>query len=305
MSDSDLPVLVIGATGFVGRRVVSRLRATGRSVRCLVRTPTKADFLAADGVEVVQGDMLKAAAAERAIAGVAAVIMCVHTISPQPANKNDDGFMDVEAKGLRNVTAGCAAHGVRRVLYVTAIGVAKYGPSSWLRGRWATEQALLSSGLDATVVRPGMIVGRGGGGFNLVTRAATRSVAMGVGSAHLRFRTISVDDLAQDLVDLIDEPESFGKTFDAGSDDVLTMRQMAAIAAASIGRRPGHLLFMPAGLVRALAPVVERLTKVPKGAISGFVGDGPQEDMIGNPTELRAVLGRNDRPFHEAIVNQL
>jgi uncharacterized protein YbjT (DUF2867 family) len=229
----------------------------------------------------------------------------VHTISPQPGDASGGGFMDVEAAGLRTVVAACEAQGVRRVLYVTSVNVAEHAASSWLRGRWAIERELLASGLDATVLRPGMIVGRGGDGFSLVARAATTRFSMAVGGPRLRFRTVGVDDLAQDIVDLIDLPASFGRTLDAGSDDVLTMRQMTAIAAESLGRRPGRLVFVPGGVVRLLAPVVERIARVPKGAIAGFVGDGPQEDMIGDPGELRVLLGRADRPFRQSIEGQL
>lgn len=132
MRNDEQPVLVIGATGFVGGRVVSALRRDGRRVRCIVRTPARAHGLAGDGVEVVQGDMLDAALVTRAAAGVAAVVVCVHTISPQPADAAGSGFMDVEAAGLRNVAAACTDQGVRRVLYVTSIGVAEQGASTWL-----------------------------------------------------------------------------------------------------------------------------------------------------------------------------
>ncbi len=150
-----------------------------------------------------------------------------------------------------------------------------------------------------------MIVGRGGGGFTVVVRGATRRFAVAVGSSRLRFRTVAAEDLAQDLVDLIDRPASFGKALDAGSDDVMTMRQMVAVAAQSVSRRPGRMVFVPAAVVRLLAPLLERVARVPKGAIGGFVGDGPQQDMIGDPGELRAVLGRSDRSFRESIEGQL
>lgn len=301
----DDPVLVVGATGFVGARVVAALRAQGRSVRCLVRTPAKAESLVVDGVEIVQGDMLDADAVRRAVSGAAAVVVCVHTLSRQPAAGAASGFMDVEAAGLQTIADACAELGVRRIVYVTSIGVAADGSSSWLRGRWATEQALLSSNLDATVVWPGMIVGRGGSGFGIVARAATQPRAIAVGSARTRFRTVAVDDLARDIVDLLGTPGSYGKALDAGSDDVLTLKQMAAVAARSLGHRPGRLYFIPSGVVRAVAPIAERLSKVPRGAISGFVGEGPQEDMIGDPAELRTLLGRADRPFQDAIAGQL
>jgi len=305
MSNDQRPVLVIGATGFVGRRVVAALHAKGRTVRCLARTPEKAQGLVVDGVTVVPGDMLDQGAVDRAVEGVSAIVFCVHTISAQGTAGKEQDFMDVEAEGLRHVVAACTKFGVTRVLYVTSIGVAEHATSSWLRGRWQTEQALFQSGLDVTVVRPGMIVGRGGDGFSVVARGATKGFAMAIAGPRQKFRTIAVDDLASDLVDLMDEPNAAGKAFEVGSDDVLTMREMTKMAATSIGRKPGVILFIPAGLIRLLAPLVERVGKVPRGAISGFVGDGAREDMIGSPAALRTILGRADRPFLQAIDGQL
>lgn len=236
MPNDQRPVLVIGATGFVGGRVVAALRVRGRTVRCLARSPQKAQSLVADGVTVMPGDMLDQGAVDRAVEGVSAIVVCVHTLSPQGSASRGEGFMDVEAEGLRHVVAACMKFGVTRVLYVTSIGVAEHAASRWLRGRWQIEQALFRSGLDVTVVRPGMIVGRGGQGFGVVARGATKGLAMAIAGPRQKFRTIAVDDLAADLVDLMDLPGAAGHVYEVGSDDVLTMKEMTAMAAESIGR---------------------------------------------------------------------
>jgi len=302
---SPQPVLVIGATGFLGRSVVASLGRHGYSVRCMARTPERAADLAGDGIEIVRGDYLDAGNVERASDGVAAVIICVHTLTPQGASAAGQGFMDVEAAGLRNVVAACEAHGVRRVMYVTSIGVEENASSSWLRGRWLTEQSLFDSGLDVTAIRPGMIVGRGGDGFGIVARGATTRFAVAMGSPRQIFRTVAVTDLADDIVDLMAQPAAVGRAFEMGSDDLLTMRQMMSVAATSIGRRRAVTLFVPASLIRLVAPLVERIARMPHGALRGLVGDGPRHDMIGDPTAVRAVLGRTDRPFRDSIVGEL
>lgn len=74
--------------------------------------------------------------------------------------------MDIEKNGVQHVITACRASGVRRVIYLTSLGTAPAAPSEWLRERWQTEQPLLTSGLAATVIRPGFIVGVGGRGFD-------------------------------------------------------------------------------------------------------------------------------------------
>ncbi len=305
MASDDRPVLVIGATGFVGRRIVAALESRGEAVRCLARTPAKAADLVSARVSVIPGDMLDPVAVTAATEGVRAVVVCVHTISRQTLRGDGGDFMDVEAEGIRNVIAACRRVGVRRVIYVTSIGVDAAATSSWLRGRAGTEQALFSSGLDATVLRPGMVVGRGGDGFGIVTRAATKRFALALGRPGQRFRTVAVDDVAEDLVDLLDHPGAAGHAFDLGSDDVLTMREMTAVVARRLDRRPGATLVVPASLIRLLAPIVERVGRIPRGAIAGIAGEGADADMIGDPGPLRALLGRSDRPFADSLDGQV
>jgi nucleoside-diphosphate-sugar epimerase len=86
--------------------------------------------------------------------------------------------MEVEMNGLRNILTACQEHGVRRLIYVTSLGIAPDAPSVWLRGRWETEQFLLNTGLDVTVLRPGQIVGVGGCGFDTMLSQAKRPVAI-------------------------------------------------------------------------------------------------------------------------------
>ncbi len=147
--DDDCAVLVIGGTGFVGRRVVAALVAGGHRVRCMVRDPSRAADLSADGVDVVRGDMLDA----EAVSG---------------------------GSGLRR------RRGRRRGEH---------------RGRLPRER-----GTPAAVR---MVVGHGGDGFGMVERGARRRAAILLTSPHQRFRTVAVDDLAHQLVALLDEPRSW------------------------------------------------------------------------------------------------
>jgi uncharacterized protein YbjT (DUF2867 family) len=181
-SQVNSTILVIGASGFLGRHVAQALLADGRTVRCMARDPSRVQDLADAGCEVVQGDILDAASVEHALESVQAAYICIHTLSPQAANSSGHDFMDVEKTGLQNIVRACEKHGVRRLIYVTSIGIAPDAPSAWLRGRWQTEQFLFGSGLDVSVIRPGMIVGRGGTGFDAVLSGAKRPVAIGMGS---------------------------------------------------------------------------------------------------------------------------
>lgn len=304
MPQVNSTILVIGASGFLGRRVARALLADGRPVRCMARDKTRVQDLADVGCEVVQGDMLDAASVEHALESVRAAYVCVHTLSPQGANSSGRDFMGVEETGLRNIVGACETRGVRRLVYVTSIGVAPDAPSAWLRGRWQTERFLFGSGLDVSVVRPGMIVGRGGTGFDAIVGGAGRPVAIGLGDGKQRMRTVAVDDLAYYLVGVLDDPRAFGRRYDVGSDDVLTTDQMTDIAAELLGRRHPVKIHVPHTLLGLLAPLIERAGKMPRGSFKGLV-DSLAVDMSGDPTPIWAILGRPPLSYRQAVKRAL
>ena len=297
-------VLVIGASGFVGRRLSRALLDDGHAVRCMARTPAKVADLAAAGCEVVQGDMSDAASVLRAMGSMDAVYVTVHTLSPQPASAPDQGFMDVETAGLRNIVAACLEQGARRLIYLTSLGTDASSPYVWLRERGRAEQFVLTSGLDATVIQPGQIVGVGGHGFNMMVGQARSAVAVMMGNGRQRWRNIALDDLVYYLVGVLDDPRTYGQRFDVGCDDVLTNDQMVDVAADVLGRPHPIKLHIPRTLTASLAPLIERLAKLPKGAMSGLV-EGMKDDAIGDPMPIRRILPRQPLSYRDAVERAL
>ncbi len=293
-------VLVIGASGFVGKHLARALLADGYEVRCLARNPTKVEDLAALGCEVVQGDISDLTSLQRALDSVQAVYISIHTLSPQHANTKGQGFMDVELNGLKNIVAACQTHGVRRLIYLTSLGVAPKTRSAWTRERWKAQQFLLGSGLDVTVIQPGQIVGVGGMGFDMMASQAKRSVAVMLANGKQKWRNIAVDDLVYYLVGVLNDSRSFGQCFEVGCDDILSNDQMVDVAAEVLGRPHPRKVHVPRRLLRSLVPLIERAGKLPKGAIKGLL-DGMTNDMIGDPAPIRAILPRPRLPYRQAV----
>ena len=292
-------ILVIGASGFVGRHLAKALLAGGCAVRCLARDPARVEDLAALGCEVMKGDISDLASVQQAVKGVQAVSISIHTLSPQPGSTPGQRFMAVELEGLQNVVMACRELGVRRVIYVPSLGITAEASSEWLRERWRAEQFLLGSGLDVTIIRPGMIVGAGGRGFGMLTSQAKKSVAIGLGGRQA-MRSIAIDDLVYYLVGILSDPRAFGHCYDVGNDDVLTNSEMLDVTAAVLGRLPPVKLKISRALVRALAPSIERLGKLPQGAMSGML-DSLEANMSGNPAPIRALLPRPLLSFSQAV----
>lgn len=290
-----MKILVIGATGFVGRHLAKSFQADGIATRCLARSPDKAADL--EGCEIVKGDLLDLASLRAACEGVHAVYNTAHTLSRQQSRQ---GFMEIELTGLRNLVQACKEQGVRRLLYMTFMGIAADSPSEWSRERWKAEQLLLQSGLDVTILRTAQIVGFGGAGFNMMMSQAQRRFTPVLGQGKGRMQNIAIADLVYYLRGVLDEPRSFGGCYAVGCDEVLTSDQMIDIAAEVLGRPHPFKAHLPAGLLSVLAPLIERLAHMPRGAIRGLA-DGVDGDLTGDVRPIRALLPRPPMSYRQAV----
>ncbi|WP_437895573.1 SDR family oxidoreductase [Sorangium sp. So ce124] len=297
-------VLVLGGTGLTGRRLVNVLLQEGFLVRCAVRNLDAARARLPAAAELVRGDIADRASIEEAARGCEAVFNCVHTLSPQKGAAPGETFVDTEVRGLENVVAACRLHGVRRVLYVTFLGITPDTRSIWARGRWKAEQMLLGSGLDVTILRPGQIVGRGGFGFETTLANARRRVALILGSGRNRMQNIALDDLVHYLVRSLDEPRTFGRAFDVGGDVAFTTDEMVDVAARVLGRRPPWKLHLLPWLLAPFAGLFERLAGLPRGAFADLLL-GVDADLVGDVRPIRAIIPLTPMPYAQAVERAL
>jgi uncharacterized protein YbjT (DUF2867 family) len=293
-------ILVIGASGFVGSYLTRQLVADGYMIRCLARNPDKVKDLANSGCGTVKGDISDLSSIQQALQSMDAVYISIHTLAPQHANTADQDFMDIELNGLQNIVNGCKMQNVRRLIYVTYIGISADTTDAWTRGRWKAQQYLLSSGLDITVIQPGMIVGIGGQGFNMVLANAQKRMAFVIGNGRNRFRCIAIDDLTYYLIGVLNKPQAYGQCYEVGSDDILTADQLIDSAADAIGHRHPAKIHISLPLLRFAAPLFQKMAKSPRGAIKGAL-DSLGADMIGITTAISKLLPRKPLSYKQSV----
>lgn len=297
-------ILVIGASGFVGGYLARQLVKDGYTVRCLARNPDKVKDLADLGCELVKGDINDLASIQQALASMDAVYISIHTLAPQHADTANQDFMDIEMKGLQHIVQACRLNQVHRLIYVTSLGISAKSKDAWTRGRWKTQDYLLRSGLDVTVIQPGMIVGIGGQGFNMVLANAQKSLAFVIGNGRNKLRCIAIDDLIYNLIGVLTEQKAYGQCYEVGSDEVLTSDQFIDAAAEVVGRRHPRKIHISLSLLRLAAPLIERIAKSPKGSIKGAL-DGLGEELVGDPSAIRKLLPRQPLSYKQAVEKAL
>ena len=156
-------VLVTGATGYIGGRLVPRLIGAGHDVRVLVRQPERLrDVPWAASVDVVAGDLGDRAAVDRAMDGIEVVYYLVHSMG----GRGD--FESIELEIARNVAASARAHGVGRIVYLGGLHPDAERLSRHLRSRAQVGEILLASGVPTVVLQAGVIIGSGSTSFEMI-----------------------------------------------------------------------------------------------------------------------------------------
>ncbi len=255
-------VAVLGGTGFVGHAVCEHLveRSGGAGGRIVVPTRRLRHGLALQSlptVQLVQANVHDDRDLARVLAGCEAVVHLVAILHGSEAE-----FERVHVQLPQRVAAACKAAGVRRVVHVSALGVAPDAPSRYLRSKAAGEQVWRESGLDVTVLRPSVIFGARDRFLNLFAQLQALAPFVPLGGAHARFQPVWVEDVAAAVVRCLDQPATIGQVFECAGPQQFTLADLVRLA----GRLSGHprpVLPLPGALARLQALVMECLPGEP------------------------------------------
>ena len=215
-------ILVTGATGFVGRRLVLALDEAGYDdLRAMTRRP---DSYAGPGV-AVRGDVGDPVSLAEALDGVEIAYYLVHSL-------DDNDFERKDAAQARNFSKAAAAARVRQLIYLGGLGADDGTLSAHLRSRREVETLLGEDGVPVTTLRAAIVVGTGGVSWEITRQLVKKLPAMVVPRwATTRTQPIALDDVVRYLVGVADVPEAFGRVFEIGGPDRLTYVEMLRIAA--------------------------------------------------------------------------
>lgn len=256
-------VLVVGATGALGRPVVRLLRERGVPVRALSRHPERAADLAVLGTDVVAGDLTDIASLQRACAGVQRVLAAAHGLLGRGRWRSEA----VDDAGHRALLAAAKAAGVERFVYVSAHGAAPDHPIDFFRTKHAVELALAASGLPHVVLRPTAFMEQHVHLFNgkgLLDKGRARLI--GPGTKPRNF--VATTDVARFAVRaLLEDPPPF-QVLEVGGHGHHSNTQVAQLYAreagipARIGRLPARVARAIAGVAAPLHPGLARVLRL-------------------------------------------
>ena len=289
-------ILVTGATGYVGGRLVPRLLQAGYRVRVLVRDPKRLEGrFWLNNVNVVKGDVYKPDSLDEAMSGVYAAYYLIHSMS------GSDDFHQLDLIGSRNFGQIANKTGVQRIIYLGGLGDPQSSLSNHLRSRQQTGDELRNSGVSVTEFRAAVIVGSGSLSFEMI-RYLTERVPLMICPRWVftRIQPISIDDVLDYLVQSLQVDASRDKIIEIGGSDVQTYGDMMLIYANVRGLRR-YLIPVPVLTPRLSSYWVHWVTPIPAKIARPLI-EGLKNEVIVR-SDIAALLFPNIKPIgYEAAV---
>lgn len=234
-------MLLTGASGYIGGRLIPLLQKQPVALRCLARDPAKLRPLVSESIEVVRGDVLDRTSLDAALVGVTTAYYLVHLMSDSSKD-----FEQQDRQAAENFGQAAKQAGVQRIIYLGGLGDdADPKLSPHLRSRHEVGQILRDSGVETIELRAGMVVGAGSLSFQLMKSLTDRLPVM-ICPKWLTTPTqpIAVDDVLDYLVAAKDLPKGKSCIYEIGSPDVLTYGDLIREYARQRGLRR-WLIFVP------------------------------------------------------------
>jgi uncharacterized protein YbjT (DUF2867 family) len=298
-------ILVTGATGYIGGRLVPRLLDAGHTVRVMVRNPDRlTDVPWASHVDIVRGDLTKSADVAHAVADMDVLYYLVHAM----ASGRD--FEKVELASARNAAKAAKMAGLKRIVYLGGLHPHEGKLSPHLRSRAAVGDILLKSGVPTAALQAGTVIGSGSASFEMI-RHLTEVLPYMPAPQWVRnfIQPIAVRDVLHYLVNAADLPGDVNRTFDIGGPDVLRYGQMMNGYAVEAGLHQRPIASLPVLTPWLASQWVNLVTPIPRALAIPIIASlqydcvitendiddyipAPEGGLTGYRTSVRLALGK-------------
>ncbi len=298
------PVLVIGATGYIGGRLVPRLLRSGHNVRALARSPQKIlcrPWGQSPGLEVVQGDVMDLPSMFEAAKGCRAAYYLVHSMIS--ARKD---FAQVDRISAENMAQAAFKAKMEQIIYLGGLG-SENDPdlSEHLHSRHEVGRILQKCHVPATVLKAAMIIGSGSASFEMLRYLTDRLPIMITPRwVQTPAQPISVVNVLEYLEACLDNEAAKGKTFDIGGPDVVTYGDLVHLYAelADLPRR--RIIPVPVLTPRLSALWIHLVTPIP-ASIARPLMEGLRNEAVCKDNSIRSIIPIRLHNCREAMTKSL
>jgi uncharacterized protein YbjT (DUF2867 family) len=293
------PVLVIGATGYVGIRLVSQLRKEGWRVRAAARSPEKMKGLPWGGdpeVEPVRADIFDRETLKAACEGCTAAYYLVHSMGSL-----QDDFSHADREGAANMVWAAEQARLDRIIYLGGLGEDEETLSEHLRSRDEVGKILQAGSVPATVLRAAMIIGSGSGSFEILRYLVDRLPVMITPRwVNTECQPIPIRNVLTYLTGCLHAKETAGGTFDIGGAEIVTYSRLMRIYAEEAGLPRRLILPVPVLTPRLSSYWIHLVTPVP-AALARPLAEGLSNRVVCRDDRIRVHIPQELLGCRQAI----
>lgn len=294
-----MPVLVTGATGYVGGRLIPKLLEMGFAVRAMGRSVAKLEgktWAESPNVELAAGDVLDPASLEPVLRGCSAAFYLVHSMLPGQGD-----FEDADRVAAGNFRDAAAAAGVGRIVYLGGLGDDGPGLSAHLKSRDEVGKILSEGSVPVTVFRAAAIIGSGSSSFEILRYLVDRLPVM-ITPRWLSTpnQPIAIRNVVGYLAGCLRRPETAGRTFDIGGSEALTYRRLMEIYAEEAGLPKRFIIPVPVLTPRLSSYWIHLVTPLP-ASIARPLAEGLRNPVVCRENSIREIIPQDILSPREAI----
>ncbi|MCC6699749.1 MAG: SDR family oxidoreductase [Candidatus Hydrogenedentes bacterium] len=288
-------ILVTGASGYIGGRLVPELLARGYRVRVMIRAASSECTWRWPGVEVAVADVLSGEGLRDALLGVDTAYYLIHSLLLGPKR-----FAEADIWAAHNFRKAAEEAQVTRIIYLGGLGDLTAQLSPHLRSRMEVAAELQRASIPVTVLRASVIIGSGSASYEIIEHLARSSrFILAPRWADNRCQPIGIRDVIKYLVGALETPETEGRSFDIGGCDILTYRQMLKHIARVLGR-PIFIVTGPSLSIGFYAYLASLRTPVP-AAITRCLFGGLQNEVVCQDDTIKSLLPFEPIGYEEAV----
>ncbi len=295
-------VLILGGTGFIGKRLVTELTERNIKLRLLVRNPSAvpAVILKNKDTEIVKGDLVSGDGLKEAVHGIHSAYYLVHSMGGKSMFKTTE-FARMDKDAAKNFISSADEAGIKRVIYLGGLGETEKNLSEHLRSREEVAEILSSGKPLATVLRAAIIIGAEGASFVMLKYLVERLPVMICPKwIDTRIQPIAVKDVLAYLTGSLLNPDTAGKKFDIGGPEVLTYREMMQQYTEAVGIRRRIIFRAPVLSPHLAAYWVDLVTPIPSGIAHPLI-EGLKNEVVCLDDKITEYIPIEKTPFKTAV----
>lgn len=287
-------ILVTGAGGYIGGRLVPELLERGYCVRVMVRSHVTAYEARWPGADVVQGDALERADLERAMDQVSTAYYLMHSLLLGP-----EKCADQEIRVAENFRTAAKIKNLKRIIYLGGLGDKNDYLSNHLKSRLEVARELMKGPVPVTILRAAVIIGSGSASFEIIKNLVERVPVLCLPHcAKTLCQPISIRDVIKYLVGCLEHPGTCDKEFDIGGSEILSYENMMK-AVAGILDKKRFFPRIPLN-IHVFAYLASFITPVP-APITRSLMEGIANEVICRNSEIQSLIPFETVPFREAV----